>query len=78
VLWFEKAIQQFPHQVAPYGNLALVYERLGKFDAAMRLTSNAISIMPDNALLYHNMGNILQQLSRNDEALEYFKVRQVC
>jgi tetratricopeptide (TPR) repeat protein len=65
---FEKAVALDPKFSEAYGNLGVVYTRLGHFDEAVVAFQSALRLDPTTAAHHANLAFALIQLKRYDEA----------
>ena len=59
-------LRQFPSSSVLYNTCAAVYQELRQFDASVEASSRALTIKPDYADAYNNMGNTLQEQGKLD------------
>jgi Flp pilus assembly protein TadD len=67
---FKAAIQAEPQYISPYSNLAVLYRRVGRDEAAERLLRHAISAGGNTDVAYHELHRLLKDHGRNREAGE--------
>jgi eukaryotic-like serine/threonine-protein kinase len=60
--------QTYPRDAIPYGNVAIIYNRLGQFDNALANARQALQLDPDSANYYTLLANCYINLNRLDEA----------
>jgi Tfp pilus assembly protein PilF len=65
---FEKVIQRAPRVTAPYIDLALAYERIGKPEKAEAQLKTALKLVPDHPLACNAYGLLCRKAGRFDEA----------
>ena len=66
---YRRMIEKYPDDDAPLLNLGSALRKLAHFDAALACCQRALGIKPGNPSALTNMGNILVDLDRMDEAL---------
>jgi Tfp pilus assembly protein PilF len=64
----EKVIQRSPRVTAPYIDLALAYERIGKLEKAEANLKTALGLVPDHPLACNAYGLLCRKAGRFDEA----------
>ncbi|HAX78019.1 MAG TPA: hypothetical protein DCY88_19905 [Cyanobacteria bacterium UBA11372] len=55
------------------GNLANIFEKQGKLDAALEYYQQALKIKPDAAEVHYNLGNVLHLQGKLDAAIESYQ-----
>ncbi|NLP12015.1 tetratricopeptide repeat protein [bacterium] len=65
---------QHHEDAANYGLRATIHEELEQYEAAVRDYRSAVSLAPDSANLYNNLGALYFRLSRLDQAVEQFEL----
>ncbi|WP_226593912.1 tetratricopeptide repeat protein, partial [Microseira wollei] len=60
------------HPIA-LGNLANIFEKQGKLDAAVEYYQQALKLKPDSAEVNYNLGNVLYQQGKLDAAVECYQ-----
>lgn len=68
----EKAIEVKPDYGPAHSAIALVYERMQKYDMADQHYREAIRLSPENGGMYNNYGVFLCNRNRPEEAEKYF------
>ena len=68
----EKAIEVKPDYGPAHSAIALVYERMQKYDMADQHYREAIRLSPENGGIYNNYGVFLCNRNRPEEAEKYF------
>lgn len=71
-LWSE-AVQVYPSHAVLWNNLAVAYEALGDFDAALRTAERGLIEDPTLPQLHRNFADSLQRDGRFDEAREAYR-----
>lgn len=69
---FERAVHAHPDDPVAWVNLAMVRRELGQLDAALEAMRKGTALAPDLFAARLRMGEILQALGRNDEALPVY------
>jgi len=69
---FDIAIRLDPACEFAYGDKALVYDRMGRFDDSLRMNFEALKINSKNPITWHNRGLTLYQKKVFVEAIECF------
>lgn len=69
---FDIAIRLDPECEFAYGDKALVYDRMGRFDDSLRMNFEALKINPKNPISWHNRGLTMYQKKAFVEAIECF------
>lgn len=69
---FDQAIRLRPKYMAPYKNLAEMYEEMGRLEDADRQYRQAVSLAPLDVNAHNRYGHFLLQQGRNSEAREQF------
>ena len=64
VFLFERLSEEFPELPEPYNNLAVLYEKMGEEQKAIRSLKLAILNNPDYALAYENLADLYLFLAR--------------
>lgn len=67
-----RARSEAPKDADVHYNLAVLYVRLGRQDAAVTSFKEAIKLKPDLAKAHNNLGVALDKLARHDEAMAAF------
>lgn len=72
---FREFIDRYPEVVEPYNNLAAIYASEGNLEAARDLLTQAVTINPNFALGYENLGDLALEGKRPDKraALRYYE-----
>jgi serine/threonine protein kinase/tetratricopeptide (TPR) repeat protein len=65
--------QTYPRDFAPYGNLEIIYARLGSYEKALEEAREAMRLNPNHGASYNNLGIAYATLNRLDEAEVVFK-----
>lgn len=60
--------QTYPRDAIPYGNVAIIYNRLGQFDNALQNARQALQLDPASANYYTLLATCYTNLNRLDEA----------
>jgi len=68
------AIQLDKFLAPAYSEAALSLFQLGRFTEALTLMSNAVTLMPSNAMLHFAMGNLLAEATLYTEAVQSYKI----
>ena len=71
ILVLRTMTEQFPELVVPYNNLAVLYAGQGRLEEARKTLEMAVSVQPDYATAYENLGDVYRALalSSYDKAL---------
>ena len=64
VFLFERLSEEFPELPEPYNNLAVLYDKMGEEQKAIRSLKLAIRNNPDYALAYENLADLYLFLAR--------------
>jgi len=70
---FELWRQNYPRDVAPYGNLGVMYGRLGDLEKLLDASRQTMRLEPNYGVVYLNLASAYMNLNRLDEAEEVFK-----
>ena len=62
-------MEQFPKSINLYNIIGASSNRLGKLDEAIEAYKKLLSIKPDYAEAYYNMGNTLKEKEKLEEAM---------
>ena len=73
---YKKAIRSQPHYAAAYANLAALYAKSRRFDAAAEICRRGLALMPDAADLSVRLADSLDQMGRRDEAIAALRTAQ--
>jgi len=65
---YRKVLDRVPDDVEALCNLGLLVSKNGRYIQAIELLQKAIAIEPQRSLFYVNLGSVLLQISRYDEA----------
>jgi tetratricopeptide (TPR) repeat protein len=68
IVLLEKVIDQSPGVTAPYINIAICYERIGKPDLAEQHLKSALELVPDQPVASNEYGLLLRKAGRFAEA----------
>ncbi len=68
IVLLEKVIDQSPGVTAPYINIAICYERIGKPDLAEKHLKTALELVPDHPVASNEYGLLLRKAGRFAEA----------
>lgn len=71
-LWSD-AKKKSPNLVRPYNNVGEAYDKLGKYDEAIREFEGALKIDPNYFFGLNNLGNIYGKQRKLPEAISYFQ-----
>jgi predicted O-linked N-acetylglucosamine transferase (SPINDLY family) len=69
---FLEIIRQYPNHGDAYNILGSLYAQHKNFPQAFSLFENALKIDPSNAVYNSNFGNVLQDMGRIEESLQYY------
>lgn len=71
ILVLRTMTEQFPELVVPYNNLAVLYAGQGRLEEARKTLEMAVSVQPDYATAYENLGDVYRALAQSsyDKAL---------
>ena len=70
---YQKALNIEPGNADVLRNMGILYRCIGRFDEAIRLNKQAISLDPVQSITYFILGQILYQTNRFKEAIESYK-----
>jgi tetratricopeptide (TPR) repeat protein len=70
---FIMAVERLPDDADALANLALAYDHKKMYEEALESFEKAISLNPENPLLYYNYGLTLGKLGRLDDAVSSFR-----
>jgi tetratricopeptide (TPR) repeat protein len=73
---YEKAIRIQPRYAAAYANLATLYAKGRRFEAAEKVCRRGLAIMPDAADLSVRLADSLDRMGRRDEAIAALRTAQ--
>jgi eukaryotic-like serine/threonine-protein kinase len=65
---FRQYYENYPQEIASYGNLGIVYSQLGQYDKAIEITRRAIHLQPDRTPLSDGLANYSLAIQHFDEA----------
>jgi Tfp pilus assembly protein PilF len=76
--FWEDALQKAPQSRRPYQQLATYYQNRGRFDKALQMLEQSQHLKDENPRMgqivyYNNMGDLMIQLGRYDQAIEYLE-----
>ena len=71
--YYEKAISLDPNSLRTYYNLGLLFGKQKKYNKAINCYENAIRINPNFKEPYVLYGNVLLNINKHKEGLEYIK-----
>jgi tetratricopeptide (TPR) repeat protein len=71
--YYKKAISFDPNNLRAYYNLGLLFGKLKKYNKAINCYENAIKINPNFKEPYALYGNVLLNINKHKEGLEYIK-----
>jgi len=57
----------------PYNNLGCAFQRVGRFDDAVKELNQALQLRPDYPEVQCNLGNVLSEVGRVDEAMAHWE-----
>jgi tetratricopeptide (TPR) repeat protein len=63
---FKKAIEVDPYNPDPHNTIGLVYQRMGKYDEAIKEFKQALWLKPDYSIALNNLIRIYNQLGKGD------------
>ena len=66
-------LQHFPYSSILHNICGAIYVELGQLEASVKAYNKAISIMPDYADAYYNMGIALKAQGKQDESIEAYR-----
>ncbi len=69
VTFYERTLKYVPRSKRMLNNLALLYERAGKYNEAIELHRRAIAVEPGFAIGYSNLSQVYWRTGRYEEAL---------
>ncbi|MBV6632856.1 MAG: glycosyltransferase family protein [Alphaproteobacteria bacterium] len=70
---FRQAIELAPEHPDGWINMAILHRRAGQLGEAHAFINKAYELRPDSAAVLSNMGSVLGDMYRHDEALEFHK-----
>lgn len=73
ISFYEQTLKHSPKNYRLLNNLGMEYAEIGEMDKAIVLYLEAIELLPDNAVAYHNLGNAYKVKGYNNLAEENFK-----
>ncbi|MFA5032164.1 MAG: glycosyltransferase [bacterium] len=73
IFYYNKTIETDRNYIVPYLKLSRIYEQQNELEKAMESYKNAISIQPDNPVLYVLFGGLLLKTLNVDEACNCFE-----
>jgi len=71
---FKAALQAQPDYIAPYGNLAVLYRRIGRDKEAEQLLRTAVSMREGSDVALYELHQLLQDQGRAAEAAHYARL----
>ncbi|MDY7080731.1 MAG: tetratricopeptide repeat protein [Chloroflexota bacterium] len=72
ILDYQRALSEFPNDVAALTNLGLAYSNAGQLEAALGIWQRANERTPDDPVLHERIGKTLEQLGQGKEAAESY------
>ncbi|HXS60764.1 MAG TPA: tetratricopeptide repeat protein [Candidatus Sulfopaludibacter sp.] len=69
---FEQAINLDPNCDYPYGDKALILDKMGKFKESLEMYSKALDLNPKNSITWYNKGLTFVNLKKIEEAIHCF------
>jgi len=73
---YQQRIQGYPHDIAAYNNLGIIFAEQGLYEKAIEVTKQGIRIAPDQITLDENLTDYLLALQRFDEARQFIHEMQ--
>jgi serine/threonine protein kinase/tetratricopeptide (TPR) repeat protein len=76
---FQEEIQNYPREVAAYGNLGTAYSAQGHYEKAAEITRQELALAPDSVAGHANIANFeiaLQQLEESKQIIHESQARQ--
>ena len=68
-----ESLRLYPEHAEAHNNLGLAYQRMNRFEDALREHAEAVRLQPDYADAYYNLGIDAQALGRLDEAVTDYR-----
>ena len=66
---YQKILLTSPHQPTAMHLLGVIAHQVGNNDVAVGFITKALAIIPDYAEAHNNLGNVLKELGKLDEAI---------
>lgn len=73
---YQQQIVEYPHDIAAYNNLGIVFAEEGEYEKAVEITRQGIRIEPTQVTLSENLAGYLLALQRFDEAQRIIREQQ--
>jgi len=67
---YELWADNYPHDLAPSGNLGFIYAQLGQYDKSLTNMQEALRVEPNMVVGYSNLAGMLLALGRPDDAMK--------